>query len=240
MFQQLLLELSKYTEDRGEKNAIQYLCSKEGAATYNDFILNMRSTVIDILNTFRTCKPSIGVLFSHLPRLLPRPYSIVNSMKKDEDVLKICFSVMNLDEKRTGLTTGWLEGILLSDSKLENALSKLSINNDLKEDTIPIYLRKNLGFSLCDIEKPLLLICAGTGIAPFIGFLEERMILKEQSPHLQCGQSWLIFGCRNPNVDSIYKEELDAFIDNGVLNKLSTTYSRIENGGIKYVQVSTF
>ncbi|KAL4880480.1 hypothetical protein BJY04DRAFT_228564 [Aspergillus karnatakaensis] len=54
---------------------------------------------------------------------------------------------------------------------------------------------------------PLLLVAAGTGLAPLRGMLHERrQLLKIGRP---VGEMILFFGCRSPEEDFIYKEELE-------------------------------
>ena len=69
----------------------------------------------------------------------------------------------------------------------------------------------------------------GTGIAPFRGFLQERMT------HKDTGNAWLFFGDRQKAHDFLYEEELDNFQQSGVLNKLDLAFSRDETAKI-YVQ----
>lgn len=257
-----ILALSKHTKDEKERRVLEYLCSKEGSTAYTNHVLNKGLCILDIFTSFISCKPPIEVLLTNLPRLLPRPYSIVNSGLNNNKMLTICFSVISIN-KRKGLTTGWLERIILnsestlaeqfknlnlesnpkdqfkilnSESTLEDQFKKITIDDI--EIEVPIYLRKNLSmFSLPeDLNKPLILIGPGTGVAPFIGFLEAREHIKENNPEIKLGECWLFFGCRNPKLDFIYKDELNGFISRGILNKLSTAFSRIENTDCKYVQ----
>lgn len=177
-------------------------------------------------------------LLANLPRLLPRPYSIVNSGLKTPDSIKICFSVTSLENNKKGLTTGWLESLLKneSDLDLEYKMSNLKLTNE--SGKIQIYLRNNLNsFCLPEcLEKPILLIGPGTGVAPFIGFLEE-IECRQVNLDFKVGDIWLLFGCRNPKLDFIYEKELNGFLDRGVINKLSTAFSRVYNVEIKYIQV---
>lgn len=154
------------------------------------------------------------------------------------NILKICFSVMKVGERK-GLTTGWLEDIILNYLDLENRMENLSITSNMScQHKIPIYLRKNMtGFSMPeDLEVPMLLIGPGTGVSPFIGFLEERELMAKVSD-VKVGRVWLYFGCRNPKLDFIYEEELKRFEEKGVLDKLSTVFSRVDNHGVRYIQV---
>lgn len=199
--------------------------------------------ILDIFTIFKSCKPPVEVLLANLPRLYPRPYSIVNSGLKDNRVIRICFSVMTMtSNNRNGLTTGWLENLMLNHGfSLEKGIKNLSIssNANLVKEKIPIFLRKNLSmFCLpASLETPLILIGPGTGVSPFIGFLEERESWMETNPDIKLGEVWLFFGCRNPELDFIYEEELNGFLSRGTLNKLFTAFSRVDNRETKYIQV---
>lgn len=146
---------------------------------------------------------------------------------------------MLLENNRKGLTTGWLEKMILNQNcDLERMLKNLNITNDC-DTKVPIYLRKNLsGFSLPEcVKSPLILIGIGTGVAPFIGFLQERELYKDKNSNKKLGEVWLFFGCRNPDLDFIYEKELNEFVEKRVLDKLFTAFSRVEKGDFKYIQV---
>ena len=57
----------------------------------------------------------------------------------------------------------------------------------------------------------------------FRGFIQERAWQKEQGKPV--GETHLYFGCRNKDKDFIYREELEKFVDDGVLT-LHTAFSR--------------
>lgn len=75
----------------------------------------------------------------------------------------------------------------------------------------------------------------GTGIAPFIGFMQQKQILLEKGIDRVPGQYILYFGCRHENGDFIFKEEIQKQIKNGVLQKFYPAFSRDQNEKI-YVQ----
>lgn len=69
----------------------------------------------------------------------------------------------------------------------------------------------------------------GTGIAPFMAFLQERKVSGAT------GKNWLFFGDQKSETDFLYREELEAWQEEGVLHKLSTAFSRDQAEKI-YVQ----
>lgn len=72
-----------------------------------------------------------------------------------------------------------------------------------------------------DPRKPLVMIGPGTGIAPFRGFLQHRAARGDP------GAAHLFFGCRHPDRDYIYRDELAAARAAGVLSSLSVAFSRV-------------
>ena len=79
-------------------------------------------------------------------------------------------------------------------------------------------------------NQPVVMICAGTGVAPFRAFLAE---LKLKQNRIGNDKSVLFFGCRRMS-EWIYREEMEEFKDLG--GTLHVAFSREIEGHVVYVQ----
>lgn len=73
-------------------------------------------------------------------------------------------------------------------------------------------------------KAPIIMLGAGTGIAPFRGFWQEREVLIERRQDI--GECVLIFGCRSRTTDLLFSEELDEAVRVGAITKLMVAQSR--------------
>ncbi|KAB1281636.1 Methionine synthase reductase [Camelus dromedarius] len=70
-----LRALVDHTSDGAERRRLQELCSRQGAPDYNRLVRDARACVLGLLRAFPSCRPPLGLLLEHLPKLQPRPYS---------------------------------------------------------------------------------------------------------------------------------------------------------------------
>jgi cytochrome P450/NADPH-cytochrome P450 reductase len=80
---------------------------------------------------------------------------------------------------------------------------------------------------------PMIMIGAGTGMAPFRGFLQDRAGLKAQG--VPIAESLIALGCRDPQDDLLYADELSGFEKQGVA-RLLVACSRVPDFPYRYVQ----
>src|SRR5690606_25378991 len=86
---------------------------------------------------------------------------------------------------------------------------------------VPVYINKNSNFRLPEATTtPIIMIGAGTGIAPYRSFLEERAEEGIES------NAWLFFGDQYFVTDFLYQTELQRWLRDGTLTNLSVAFSR--------------
>lgn len=150
-----------------------------------------------------------------LRKIPVRLYSISSSQKATEDEIHLTIGKVFYEvdgRNRLGVTSG-------------QVTERIQVG-----DKLPIYIHKNQNFKLPENpETPIIMIGAGTGIAPFRAFLEERAEIGAQ------GASWLFFGDQHFRTDFLYQTELQRHLKEGTLTKISLAFSRDQEEKI-YVQ----
>ncbi|MBS0252020.1 MAG: flavodoxin domain-containing protein [Proteobacteria bacterium] len=96
--------------------------------------------------------------------------------------------------------------------------------------TARLYVKPNRHYRLPpDGHTPIIMIGAGTGIAPYRAFVEERVADGAK------GKSWLFFGERNFTNDFLYQLEWQDYLASGDLTRIDVAFSRDQPEKI-YVQ----
>src|SRR3954462_2180410 len=155
-----------------------------------------------------------------LSLLAPRYYSISSSPSGDP--------------QRCSVTVGVVEGPASSGRGVYRGICSNYLASRRGGETIQATVRETkAGFRLpADPGVPIIMVGPGTGLAPFRGFLQERAAMKARGAEL--GPAMLFFGCRHPDQDYLYRDELKAFETSGI-TELHTAFSRAE-GAKTYVQ----
>lgn len=78
-----------------------------------------------------------------------------------------------------------------------------------------------------DPAWPIIMIGAGSGIAPFPGFIAERRASGRAGP------AWLVFGNRHRDGDFLWRELFEAALRDGTLTRLDTAFSRDPDDGAR-------
>ena len=89
------------------------------------------------------------------------------------------------------------------------------------------------------LSTPYIMVGAGTGVAPFLGFLTDRAarLTEAQLSVTKAGETRLFFGCRNKDKDYIYREQLEDFHEKKLLTNLNVCFSRDDGSETgRYVQ----
>lgn len=161
------------------------------------------------------CDLSLEELTENLLPQQPRYYSIASAYdpKREEmDLLVILVTYETCNIQRKGVATHFL----IHQAK-EN------------ETPIPLFIQPARHFSLPeDTSKNIIMIAAGTGLAPYRAFIQKRKMQQAS------GKNWLFFGERKRAEDFYYQDELLGWEKEKFL-RLDLAFSRDQEEKI-YVQ----
>ncbi|MEU5039519.1 molybdopterin-dependent oxidoreductase [Streptomyces griseorubiginosus] len=150
-----------------------------------------------------------------LGRLQPRLYSISSSPLTDPHLVSLTVSVVRYENLR-GTPRQGVCSPFLADAAAGTP--------------VPVHVQRSPHFRPpADPATPMVMVGPGTGVAPFIGFLEQRRALGGRGP------AWLFFGEQHRATDFYYEDELAAFLADGTLARLDTAFSRDQRAKV-YVQ----
>ncbi len=196
-----------------KKKELENLLSDDNKAMRLDYLST--NHLVDLLEQHKHLTVPLQPLLQQLPPLLPRLYSIASAQCCTENEAHLLIATLSYEihgDKRTGVGSHFL---------CENA--------EINTTPIPLYYHPSPGFTLPeDPKRPIIMIGPGTGVAPFRGFLQERVHTKAP------GENWLFFGERSRATDFYYEDELLEYEKENHL-RLDLAFSRDQEKKI-YVQ----
>ncbi len=161
--------------------------------------------LVDLFETYKE-KLTGEQLLSLLRPLPGRLYSVASSQKAHANEAHLLVGVVRWDShghKRKGVASTFL-----ADRRKSGGTAR-------------IYVKPNRHFRLPeDGNRPIIMIGAGTGVAPYRGFIEERVETGAR------GKCWLFFGERNYTNDFLYQLEWQDHLAAGALSSIDVAFSR--------------
>jgi cytochrome P450/NADPH-cytochrome P450 reductase len=179
--------------------------------------------VLSLLDEFGSCRLNIFEFLQVAQPLRPRYYSASSSPRIHGD---------GIAHLTVGLET--VPAASLSGRDFRGMAS--SYVHALREgDRLTVFGDSADGFHLQqDVTKPMIFVSAGTGFAPMRAFLWERLAMKNAG--LQLAEAALFNGIRSSLLDFLYRDEIERFTAEGVLDHLHIAASRESPGRREHVQ----
>ncbi|MES1956464.1 sulfite reductase subunit alpha [Salinisphaera hydrothermalis] len=198
--------LAEHAGDADEAEDLRML-SGQGAAE--------GQTLLELLRVYPSARPPLQALVDALGPLQPRLYSIASSSKRYPTEIHTTVAVV-----KTAVYGRGYKGVAST-----FLAKRLSLHGE-----VPIYIQRSEEFRVhADPDHPAIMIGPGTGIAPFMAFLQEREARGD------AGRNWLFFGNPESAKDHIYRRELEAWRKQGLLSRLTLAFSRDQEEKV-YVQ----
>lgn len=187
----------------------------------------------------------LSFLLENVRALAPRYYSISSSSVTAPEQPSITAVVMNnglwgdrttdgnSDDSVFGLTTSYLQSFMKTRSPFTYTTHGPA--NNPSSRTVYAHMRRSRFKLPRNPQRPVIMVAAGTGIAPFRGFIQERARMKDMGREV--GQMLLFFGCRREAEDFLYRDEVVSLKYRlGSVLEVVTAFSREPGQRKVYVQ----
>lgn len=216
-----LRALYEFTSSEDDRTILMRLCRKESMDDFSESVREPSLNILDLLASLPSCHPPFELLLEHLPRIKARLYSAASALQAVPKSLAFVFNVVEFPAiggrmyPRKGIFTGFMDNLY---------------RESITGETLSIFKCKNPSFRLPEtLDKPLVMIGPGTGVAPFIGFLEVLNSRYSADNVMKKPPAWLFFGCRHGEKDFLFRDKLKGFARSGVLDHLVVAFSRDSN-----------
>ncbi len=206
------------TECPPEKTDLERLAGEEAHAAE---VLKKRISVLDLLERAHSSRITFAQFLAMLPLLRARQYSISSSPLGND--------------AEASLTIAVVDAPALSGQGRFKGVASTYLATMQPGDRLSVAVRPSQsGFHPpADPKIAMVMVCAGTGVAPFRGFLQERAAQKAAGREV--GRALLFFGVDHPDVDYLYREEFASWEAMGVV-EMRPAFSSQPDGDILFVQ----
>ncbi|KAI3585459.1 hypothetical protein IWW34DRAFT_783874 [Fusarium oxysporum f. sp. albedinis] len=186
-----------------------------------------------------------AIIIEAMPKLQPRYYSISSSSALDANKVSITvaiesFPIHNTNRHFSGVATNFIldvastENEAISRSRVQPITYTLPTKRPHLQPSLSVFVRTSTFRLPSDPTIPILMVGPGTGVAPFRGFVRERVVMHRQGKDF--APMTLFYGCRKRTEDFLYQEEWKEYTaELGSKFRMYIAFSREQQNKI-YVQ----
>lgn len=166
-------------------------------------------TIADVFDRFPSLQVPFTEFLQFAPPNAPRYYTVSSSRAFFPDRVSITLGLKKRAEQPVPRCSSYLAALSPGRDAIRAAFFRSSF----------VFPR--------DDRRPILLVSAGTGIAPFRAFIQdlEHEREAERADGASHRQAYLFYGCRSPDVDFLYRDEITQAHEQRVLDALHVVYS---------------
>lgn len=248
---QVLMSLIEYAPTEQAKEALKRLATdKDEYRVHVGDVTRNLGEVLELVSGSQENFATVpfDLIVESISRLQPRYYSISSSSKESPKTIAVTAVTLQYTPEhgssRTvyGVNTNYLwrlheavQGLTpeasLPEYNLSGPRDVLFVGQSAR---VPVHVRRSQFKLPRNPTVPVIMIGPGTGVAPFRGFVRERVLQKKENKPV--GTTILFFGCRNSSEDFLYQDEwTELFETLGEESRLVTAFSR-ETDKKVYVQ----
>ena len=226
--------LSKHAANKSLQTQLTDLTQNDDS--FRRDVFDPRLSVFNLL----TSHPEIDLPFAiFLTLLLPlnvRQYSISSSPLSSPTTATITYGILSSTTSKH-IPPG--SSLVPTEQTQFHGVASTYLASLCPSDKIQISVRRTAKSTFRlphDPSTPLLMFCAGTGLAPFRGFVQQRLVQMANNPSIKLESAVLFIGCRSQTRDRLYADELDEWVKQGAVSiKYAFSQEPEESKGCKYV-----
>ncbi|MFF8868379.1 cytochrome P450 [Streptomyces sp. NPDC015139] len=214
--QEQVAVLAEHTGCPPEKQPLAELAAAD-ADTFRERVTSAGRSLLDLLEQYRACELPFETFLELLPVLRPRHYSVSSSAAASPGEVDLMISLLAAPH-RGG--EGTFRGIA------SHYAQTIRAGDMVQARVLPC----SDSFRLpADPSVPVILISAGTGLAPFRGAVLDRHHTGST------GTLLCYFGCDHPDVDYLHRDEFEAAEAAGAVS-MRPTFMHAPVDGARFVQ----
>ncbi|KAF5653937.1 putative NCP1-NADPH-cytochrome P450 reductase [Fusarium sp. NRRL 25303] len=238
--------IANSVSDAQQKTKLRQLGKDKEAfmALTGDSFYNIAS-MMEVLFPGEIVNVPFAIIIEAMPKLQPRYYSISSSSSLDASKVSITvaiesFSVTNTNRHFSGVATNFILDVactgneVMSKSRVQPTTYTLPTRRPHLQPSLSVFVRNSTFRLPADPTIPILMVGPGTGVAPFRGFVRERIAMRRTGKDF--APMTLLYGCRKRNEDFLYEEEWNSYTSElGSKFRMYTAFSREQKKKV-YVQ----
>jgi sulfite reductase alpha subunit-like flavoprotein len=219
-------QLAHYTSDEFHKARLLEFTDPQYLDELYDYTTRPRRSILEVLQEFESVKIPWQRVCSIIPTLRGRQFSIASAMNPTAEIekktkIELLIAIVKyktvIKRIRQGVATRYIAS-LTPGQKITVTLS-----------------RGGLGVGKYELDRPVVMVGPGTGVAPMRSLIYQRIQWREEHIKLQNGHAQedgeiskdlLFFGCRNAESDYFFKDEWAQLQSSGVPLEVFAAFSR--------------
>ncbi|RYN82153.1 NADPH-dependent diflavin oxidoreductase 1 [Alternaria alternata] len=228
-------QLAHYTSDEFHKTRLLEFTDPQYLDELYDYTTRPRRSILEVLQEFESVKIPWQRVCSIIPTLRGRQFSIASAMNPTTELekktkIELLIAIVKyktiIKRIRQGVATRYIASLIPG-----------------QEITVTLS-RGGLGVSKDELDRPVVMIGPGTGVAPMRSLIYQRVQWREEHKKLQNGHAQeddepvkdlLFFGCRNAESDYFFKDEWAQLQSSSVPLEVFAAFSRDQRQKV-YVQ----
>ncbi|KAH6625591.1 hypothetical protein C7974DRAFT_203369 [Boeremia exigua] len=224
-------KLAHYTSDEFHRDRLLEFTDPEYIDELYDYTTRPRRSILEVLQEFESVKIPWQRVCDIIPALRGRQFSIASAMTetpgaegKDKSTrVELLIAIVKYKTVIKRIRQGVATRYIASFTPGQQITVTLS--------------RGGLGATHDELDRPVVMIGPGTGVAPMRALTQQRIQWRNANAryHEAAAKDVLFFGCRNAESDYFFKDEWRSLMDSGAPFEVFTAFSRDQRQKV-YVQ----